>query len=51
METELVNNYWHVYSDGKQADIPFYSDEDKVYAMNSVAIVAFAAGVQVLCDR
>ena len=49
METELVYNYWHVYSDGKMADIPFYSDEDKVYAMNSVAIVAFGAGVRVLC--
>ena len=45
----MVYNYWHVYSDGKMADIPFYSDEDKVYAMNSVAIVAFGAGVRVLC--
>lgn len=49
METELVNNYWHVYSDGKQADIPFYSDDNKVYAMNSVAIVSFQTGVRVLC--
>ena len=49
METELVKNYWHVYSDGKQADIPFFSDDNKVYAMNSVAIVAFQTGVRVLC--
>lgn len=49
MENDYVNNYWHVYSDGKQADIPFCSDEEKVFAMNSVAIVAFQANVQVLC--
>lgn len=49
MENEFVNNYWHVYSDGKRADIPFCSDSDKIYAMNSVAIVAFITGVQVLC--
>ena len=49
MENELVNNYWHIYSDGTKTDIPFFSDEDKVYAMNSVAIVAFHVGVRVLC--
>lgn len=49
MENDYVSNYWHVYSDGKQADIPFCSDEEKVFAMNSVAIVAFQTSVRVLC--
>jgi len=49
MENDYVTNYWHVYSDGKQADIPFCSDEEKVFAMNSVAIVAFQTSVRVLC--
>ncbi len=49
METLLQQNYWHVYSDGIQADIPFCSDEDKIFALNSVAIVAFCTGMTVLC--
>lgn len=49
METLLQQNYWHVYSDGKQADIPFCSDDDKIFALNSVAIVAFRTGLTVLC--
>lgn len=39
---------WHVYSDGTRADIPFNTDEDKVYAWNSIAISAAIAGVRVL---
>ena len=39
---------WHVYSDGTRADIPFDTDEDKVYAWNSIAISAKIAGVRVL---
>lgn len=38
---------WHVYSDGTRADIPFYEEEDKVYAMNSVAIIAYKTGVTI----
>lgn len=49
MQDEKVDGYWHIYSDGKKADIPFSSDEDKIYAMNSVAICAFASGMEVLC--
>lgn len=45
---ETVNDYWHIYSDGKRADIPFLTDEDKVYARNSVAICAFQCGVTIL---
>ena len=45
---ETVDDYWHVYSDGKRADIPFLTDEDKIYARNSVAICAFQCGVTVL---
>ena len=49
MENESINNFWHVYSDGKRADIPFYSDEDKIFAINSIAVVALATNVKVLC--
>ena len=45
---ETVDDYWHVYSDGKRADIPFLTDEDKIYARNSVAICAYRCGVTVL---
>ena len=45
---EEVNDIWHVYSDGTRADIPFNSEEDKVYTWNSVAISATIAGVKVL---
>jgi len=38
---------WHVYSDGTRADIPFDTENDKVYAWNSVAICAEMAGVRV----
>lgn len=43
-----VDGYWHVYSDGKRADIPFLTDEDKIFARNSVAICAYQSGVTVL---
>ena len=45
---EPVDDFWHVYSDGKRADIPFLTDDDKIYARNSVAICAFQCGVTVL---
>ena len=45
---EPVNDYWHVYSDGKRADIPFLTDDDKIFARNSVAICAFQCGVTIL---
>ena len=47
MKDEVVENMWHVYSDGTRADIPFNTDEDKLYAWNSVAVCAEIAGVQV----
>ena len=43
-----IDGYWHVYSDGKRADIPFLTDEDKQFARNSVAICAYQSGVTVL---
>lgn len=45
---EETSDLWHIYSDGTRADIPFFSDEDKTYAWNSVAICAESAGVAVL---
>jgi hypothetical protein len=44
---EAVSNFWHVYSDGTLADIPFNTEEDKLFAWNSVAVCAEIAGVQV----
>jgi len=38
---------WHVYSDGTRADIPFNTEEDKVFGWNSVAVCAEIAGVRV----
>lgn len=45
---DIVQDYWHLYSDGKRADIPFLSDEDKAFAWNSLAICAFRHGVRIL---
>ena len=45
---EEIQDIWHVYSDGTRADIPFFSDEDKTSAWNSIAICAEMAGVRVL---
>lgn len=39
---------WHVYSDGTRADIPFDTDEDKVFTWNSIAVSAAISGVRVL---
>ena len=44
---ETVDDIWHVFSDGTRADIPFDTDEDKVFGWNSVAICAEIAGVRV----
>jgi len=44
---EVNEDVWHVYSDGTRADIPFNTDEDKVYAWNSIAVCAEIAGVHV----
>ena len=44
---ELIDDIWHVFSDGTRADIPFNTVEDKVFGWNSVAICAEIAGVRV----
>lgn len=44
---EAIKDFWHVYSDGTQADIPFNTEEDKLFAWNSVAVCAEIAGIQV----
>ena len=44
-----MKTYYHIYSDGKKADIPFGTDELKIFAVNSIAIVAYQTGVVVLC--
>ena len=37
---EGIKDIWHVYSDGTRADIPFNTEEDKLFAWNSVAVCA-----------
>lgn len=49
MTDDKVQGYWHVYSDGKRADIPFGSEEDKIFAMNNIAICAYRYGMEVIC--
>ncbi len=49
MFEDAVHDYWHIYSDGKRADIPFASDDDKIFAMNSVAICAYQCDMEVIC--
>lgn len=49
MTDDKVQGYWHVYSDGKRADIPFGSDEDKIFAMNNIAICAYRYGMEIIC--
>ena len=44
---EEIKDIWHVFSDGTRADIPFDTDEDKLFAWNSVAVCAEIAGVRV----
>jgi len=51
MFDESVHDYWHVYSDGKRADIPFATDEDKIAAMNSIAICACRSSMEVICQE
>lgn len=46
---ETSKTYWHLYSDGKRADVPFGTDQLKVFAVNSIAICASSAGAVVLC--
>lgn len=49
MTDDKVQGYWHVYSDGKRADIPFGSDEDKTFAMNNIAICSYRYGMEIIC--
>lgn len=49
MIDEAITGYWHLYSDGTRADIPFCDDEDKVFAMNLIPICAYQFGMEVIC--
>lgn len=48
---DRVTGYWHVYSDGKRADIPFATDKDKVFVMNSIVICAYLNNMKVVCSE
>lgn len=43
-----MSDFYHIYSNGTRADILFPGDEDKVYAVNSLAIGSNACEVKVL---
>ena len=45
---EEIHGIWHVYSDGTKTDIPFFSDQDKTFAWNSVAVSAEITRVRML---
>lgn len=47
-DIELLQDYWHVYSDGKRADIPFLSEEDKVYCWNSICLCSWRFQIRLL---
>lgn len=42
------DKYYHIYSDGGKADIPFGTDQDKSFVMNSIAIACYATDAVVL---
>ena len=43
-----VQDFEHVFSDGAAADIPFRDDADKIYALNRIAILGHAHGVDIV---
>lgn len=47
-DLDLLQDFWHVYSDGKRADIPFLSEEDKVYCWNSICLCSWRFQIKLL---
>ena len=46
-----VCDCFHIYSNGKKMNALFSAREDKILAMNMIAITSFANGVKILADQ
>lgn len=46
-----VSDCFHIYSNGKKINALFSAREDKILAMNMIAITSFANGVKILADQ
>ena len=49
-EKHPVEDCYHIYSDGTRVSVLFERDEDKVYGMNLIAVLAFKYHIRVYCD-
>ena len=46
-----VSDCFHIYSNGEKMNALFSAREDKILAMNMIAITSFANGVKILADQ
>lgn len=46
-----VSDCFHIYSNGKKMNALFSTREDKILAMNMIAVTSFANGVKILTDQ
>ena len=49
-ERHLVRDCYHVYSDGTRLSVLFETVQDKVYARNLIAVLAFQYHILIYCD-
>ena len=49
-ERHPVRDCFHVYSDGTRLSVLFETIQDKVYARNLIAVLAFQYHIRVYCD-
>ena len=49
-ETYPVQDCFHIYSDGTRVSVLFETPEDKVYARNLIAVLAYRYHIRVYCD-
>lgn len=49
-ERKPVQDYYHIYSDGTRVSVLFETTEDKVFARNLIAVLAFKYHIRVCCD-
>lgn len=45
----IVSDCFHVYSDGTRVEVLFETEDDCVFGMNLLAVVAFQCGLTILC--
>lgn len=49
-ERHPVEDCYHIYSDGTRVSVLFESPEDKVFARNLIAVLAFLYQIRIYCD-